>query len=691
MKRIGVDVGGTFTDLILINEETGNVFINKVPSTPADPSQAILTGVKQICEQAGIRPEEISRFYHGTTVATNIVLEHKGSKVGMITTEGFRDILHIARKKRPYNFSLYLDVPWQSRPLIKRRYRLTVAERIDALGRVLIPLDEQGVRRSARKLKNSGVEAVVIAFLNSFINPAHEDRAKEIVLEEFPEAYVCTSSEILSQYREYERFNTAAVNAYVGPKVSRYIYSLKTALKEYGIQSELHLMQSSGGTATADAAIHKPVTLLLSGPAAGLIGGTKIANHAGYKSVITLDIGGTSADIGVAPNGEIRMKHLLDSKVGDYSIMVPIVDMDTIGAGGGSIAYVDEGGMFRVGPQSAGSDPGPACYGRGGQEATITDCNLILGRIRQNSLLGGNFQLDPSLSEAVIQEKLARKLGLSLEEAALGALRIMVNNMVRSIELNSVRRGYDPRDFVLVGFGGAGPMFACDIALEMDIPTVLIPPHPGITSAVGLLTTDLSYEYVRTIFSPIQDVDRKRLQTIFEELEAEALAQLKADGATEDTIVLVRYADCRYVGQGYELRIPASSAEIDEHWIERTMNDFHQAHERQYFHRFDAPVELINVRVVGISKEPDVKWEAIPEGNADPSGALIGTSDVWFWEDDRPSRHATKIYQREKLLANNEISGPAIIEQFDSTTVIPPAMTARIDRWGNIIMTHKKA
>lgn len=691
MKRIGVDVGGTFTDLFFIDEETGSVYINKVPSTPADPSQAILTGVKEICAQAGVRPEEITRFYHGTTIATNTVLEHKGAKVGMITTEGFRDILHIARKKRPFNFSLYFDVPWQSRPLIKRRYRLTVAERIDARGRVLIPLDEMGVREAARKLKRAGVEAVVVAFLNSFINPIHEERAKEIVLEEFPEAYICTSSEVLSQYREYERFNTAAVNAYVGPKVSRYILSLDRALKEYGIRSDIHLMQSSGGTATVDAAIRKPVTLLLSGPAAGLIGGTKIANHAGYKSVITLDIGGTSADIGVAPNGEIRMKHLLDSKVGDYSIMVPIVDMDTIGAGGGSIAYVDDGGMFRVGPQSAGSDPGPACYGRGGQEATITDCNLVLGRIRPNSLLGGNFHLDASLAEAVIQEKLAYKLGLSLEEAALGALRIMVNNMVRAIELNSVRRGYDPRDFVLVAFGGAGPMFACDIAMEMDIPTVLIPPHPGITSAVGLLTTDLSYEYVRTIFKPIQEMDHQRLQNIFEELEAEALTQLKDDGASEDAILLARYADCRYVGQGYELRIPVSSGDINDAWVEKTLNDFHEAHERQYFHRFEAPVELINVRVVGIAKEPDVQWQTIPEGDADASQALIGTADVWFWENDQPSRHATRIYRREKLLANNVIPGPAIIEQFDSTTVIPPAMIASIDRWGNIIITRQQA
>lgn len=553
--------------------------------------------------------------------------------------------------------------------------------------RSLETLDENQVREAARKLRQAGVEAICICFLNSFANGSHELRAKEIVTEEFPEAYVCTSYEILPQYREYERFSTVALNAFIGPKVSRYIGNLITSLKEAGIKAEPLLMQSSGGTATAAAAREKPVTLLFSGPVAGLIGGIKVAAASGFKSVITLDTGGTSADIGVAPNGVTRQKHLLDTKVGDYNAMIPMIDMDTIGAGGGSIAFVDEGGMFRVGPRSAGADPGPACYGRGGEEPTITDCFLTAGYLRPEGFLGGRLQLRADLARAAIEENLAKRLGMSVEEAALGAIRIVTSNMVRSMELNSVRKGYDPREFTLVAFGGAGPLFGAEIARELGIPTVIVPPHPGITSAMGLLATDIAYEYVRTTFGDLRRMDPGLLQELYTEMENEARDRLLADGVAMENIRLVRFADCRYLGQGYELRTPAPSSVIDHEWIETVARNFHEVHERQYFRRFeDSPIQIINIRVAGIGIMPELRWPEQPDAGPDASVALKGSARVWFLVENEPALLTASIYQRELLKAGNVIEGPAIIEQFDSTTIVPPGMSARVDSTGNLLI-----
>lgn len=688
MIRVGVDVGGTFTDLIVFDDETGNITIYKTPSTPEDPSIATVNGTIALCEKAGVSPESITQFFHGTTVATNIVLERKGAKVGMITTEGFRDVLHIARKKRPLNFSLQQDLPWQKYPLVPRRWRIPVTERMSAQGEVIKPLDEQQVREAARKLRAAGVDAICICFLNSFANPAHELRAKEIVAEEYPDCFLCTSYEVQPQYREYERFSTTALNAYIGPQVATYIKKLGGRLRDAGIKVEPLLMQSSGGTATATAAQDKAVTLLLSGPVAGLIGGIKIAQHSGYDSVITLDVGGTSADIGVAPNGQVRTKHLLDTKIGDYNAMLPMIDMDTIGAGGGSIAFVDDGGMFRVGPISAGAVPGPACYDRGGTEPTVTDCFMALGHLRPESLLGGEMIVRPDLSVSVIEEKLAKRLDMSVEEAALGAVRIVTANMVRQMELNSVRKGYDPRDFTLVAFGGAGPLFACGIAKELGIPQVIIPPHPGITSAMGLLATDVAYEYVRTTFSDLRESDPQEVQRLFEEMEAEARERLHADGIADENMRIIRYADCRYLGQGYELRTEVPSGAVDANWIEEVARRFHEVHERQYFRRFeDAPIQLINIRVAGIGLMPELKWPRHEAHGPDPSAAFSYEAPVWFWVDDRAKQLNTKVYKRELLRTGNVVEGPAIIEQFDTTLVVIPGMQARVDEAGNLIVS----
>src|SRR5262245_33133158 len=417
MKRVGVDVGGTFTDLILVDEETGRIEVDKVPSTPDDPARGTVAGVQEVCATAGIGLGELDAILHGTTVATNIVLTHAGAEVGMLTTEGFRDIIHIARHKRPYNFSLHCELPWQSRPLVARRHRLTVKERTTAPdGEILVPLDEGEVRERVRELKAAGVEAVSVCLLHSYLNPDHERRVAAILAEEFPEAYASISHEVLPLYREYERFSTVCLNAYIGPKVTRYVERFADAMREAGFRRDVQLMQSSGGTVGAAAASSRPVSLLMSGPVAGLIGGIWAGRMAGHENVITLDMGGTSADIGVAPGGELRMRHLVDTTVAGYQAMVPMVDVDTIGAGGGSIAYVDRGGIFRVGPQSAGADPGPACYGRGGDEPTATDAQLLLGRLRPDrGLLAGDMQLDLELARTAMQ-RLAQGLGMSVED-----------------------------------------------------------------------------------------------------------------------------------------------------------------------------------------------------------------------------------------------------------------------------------
>ena len=524
-----------------------------------------MTGTRALCEKSGVELSDIDILLHGTTVATNIALTHTGAEVGMITTEGMRDILHIARHKKPLNFSLQQELPWQSRPLVKRRNRLTVKERVTVPdGKVLTPLDEDEVRDRVRQLRSAGVDAVAVCFLHSYLNPAHEQRVKEILLEEFPEAYLSVSNEVLPLYREFERFSTVALNAYVGPKVSRFVSRFDEEMRDAGYAHGVQLMQSSGGMATVESVVQRPVNLLMSGPVAGLIGGIWAGRVAGFDNVVTLDIGGTSADIGVAAGGQLRMRHLLDTKIGDYQAMVPMVDIDTIGAGGGSIAYVDPGGVFRVGPQSAGADPGPACYGRGGTLPTSTDAQLRLGRLRADrGLLGGAMKLDLELAERALAD-VAASLGMSVEEAALGALQIQKYGMTQAIELNSVRRGYDPREFTLVAAGGAGPLFACDIALELEMARVLVPPHPGIIAATGLLATDLQHEFVATERHALEE--SRRRPPLAEVRGARRPGGRPARGRRcgRRARLVRRLADCRYAGQGYEVRTEVPAGAVDE-------------------------------------------------------------------------------------------------------------------------------
>lgn len=687
MKRIGVDVGGTFTDLV-IADENGDIRVHKTPSTPSDPSEAILTGTAELCAMAEARPKEIDQFFHGTTVATNIILEHNGAKVGLITTRGFRDILHIARHKRPLNFSHQQDLPWQSHPIVARRHRIGVTERVlPPNGEVLVPLDEAEVRDAARRLKAEGVEAVAVCFLYSFLNLEHERRVVEILREEFPEAFLSVRHELLSQFREYEGFSTVALNAYVGPKVSRYVRTLESALRGMDLGCGLHLMASNGGVMTATGAVERPVQTLFSGPTAGLVGGMWIGRLAGHPNVITFDVGGTSADIAVASDGEFRMRHLLDTRVGEYDAMIPMLDIDTIGAGGGSIATVDPGGALTVGPRSAGSSPGPACYGRGGTLPTVTDAMLVLGRIRPDQFLGGNMTLHPEPAHTAILEHVANPLGMPLHEAADAVRRIVVHNMAEAIRVNSVRKGYDPREFALVAFGGAGPLFGCEIARELSIPTVISPPFPGITSAMGLLVADLRYEFVSTTMMRTDDADLVRLRGDFARLEEQARDQLRTDRIPDTEVRMVREIDCRYVGQGYELRVTVPLGSIDGAWIEEVREAFHTAHKRQYLHDCrDVEIEMVNIRVVGIGEVPDIKLPPVEAGDGDPARALKHVSDVFFMVDGAVRPVETAYYDRSLLRSGDEFTGPAIVEQTDTTTVIPPGLAVRVDDYGNLLI-----
>src|SRR5881409_1137616 len=661
MARVGVDVGGTHIDFVLIDDKRGEMVVHKVPTPARDPSTGAMEGLLELCRQAAIAPGEIDYFMHGTTIATNIVLEHNGAKCGLITTEGFRDVLHIARHKRPHNFSLQLDLPWQKHELVPRRARKTVRERIaGGDSAVLVPLDEDAVRRAARELRAAGVESIAVCFLFSFLNPAHERRAAEIIAEEAPGIALSLSHEVVPLYREYERFSTTCLNAYVGPKSVRYLESFDRALRDVGMTAGLHLMQSSGGCATLDAAKRRVVTLLMSGPVGGLLGGIWVGATAGFSSVISLDVGGTSADIGVAPGGELRFKHLLDTRIGAYHAMVPMAEVDTIGVGGGSIAYVDSGGQFQVGPRSAGADPGPCCYGKGGGEPTATDCELVLGRIDPAGFLGGRLKLDAALAHRAVEAKLARPLGMSVEEAALAAIRILTHGIVQAIELNSVRRGYDPREFALVAFGGAGPLFGCDIA----------------------------YDFSATQIQNLSHPDFERLAATVSELEARALEQLERDGIRGERVTLVRHAECRYAGQGYELRAAAPGSAVDAGFAEALKSSFHAAHQREYGRHFtEKEVELVNLRVVGVGLIPTVTPKTLPEGSETPDApARTGARRVVFEVDGKPVPLEASVYLRAALKAGNRLAGPAVVQQMDTTTLIPPQVVATVDRHGNLIV-----
>lgn len=685
MRMIGVDIGGTFTDLVYADLATGDVAIHKTPTTTGDPAEGMVAGMAELCEIAGVTPDSIDRALHGTTIATNAVLEHAGVEAGMITTAGYRDILHIGRHQRPQHYSIRQEIPWQDRPLVKRRNRQTVAERlIPPRGEVLTPLDEAGMRTAAAAFKADGVTAIAICFLFSYLNPAHERRAAEIVREVYPESYVSCSADISPQFREFERFTTAAMNVFVGPKVRDYVRRIVDAMADNGFRADLLVMASNGGMATAEMVAEKPVLTLLSGPAAGVMGGAWSGKLAGRDRLITFDVGGTSADIGLVIDGTFAEATARDTWIGGFPVMTPMIDIHTIGAGGGSIAHVDAGGGFRVGPASAGATPGPAAYGKGGTAPTVTDAHVTLGRLDPENFLGGAMSLDVPASRKVV-ETLAASLGLSPEAAATGTLAIANANMANAIHTRTVQKGLDPRDFSLVAFGGAGPLHGVDVARLLGVPEVIVPPYPGITSAVGLLTTDLKYDAIRTAFQTTDALDHAAIGAAFDDMQAGLDAQLATDEVAAKDRVFERSGDLRYVGQGYELRAAFPPGPIDDAAIQSALAAFAAAHRDEYGHDFpNSAVEIVNLRLTAIGQTPRIREPKAVDATATPTP--LRTVDAVFGSGETLGHFETPVFQREAIPAGPKLAGPAIIVQKDTTTVIPPDATFTADMAGNLII-----
>ena len=686
MKLVGVDVGGTFTDIIFADTETGRTEVNKVPTTPDDPSDGVSAAVRDLCNRFDVSPGDIDHLLHGTTIATNAILQHDGARTGMITTKNYRDILHIGRHQRPEHYSIMQEVPWQDRSLVRRQHRLTVAERIaPPTGDILQPLDENELRSAVTRLQNAGIESIAVCFLFSYLNPEHENRAREIIEQEYPECFVTTSSSVSPQFREFERFTTASMNAFIGPKVRDYVSHLADRIGDEGINADLHVMSSNGGVATAKMVSERPVMTLLSGPAAGVLGGAWTGELSDRSRLITFDMGGTSADIGIVSDGTFAQASARDTWIAGYPLLVSMIDIHTIGAGGGSIAYADSGGGFRVGPRSAGAVPGPAAYGRGGQQPTVTDANVVLGRLDADYFLGGEMSLDASAAGEAIN-KLASSLHLDAPATAEGILTLVTANMANAIRSRTVQKGIDPREFTLVAFGGAGPLHAVDVARELGMAEVIIPPYPGITSAVGLLTTDLKYDTIRTEFQVSGEVDLARFNHDLAAMEEELTEQFLNDGLDHSDISFKRSGDLRYVGQGYELRIMFPDSALDDAGLEDVFNQFHAQHRAEYGHDFpESPIEVVNVRVTGIGEMPKVSRPEVGAGQSKEQ-ALIKSAPCMFRANGSLDSFETAFYQREHLPVGEKVPGPAIIIQRDSTTVVPPGNTVVTDTAANMII-----
>ena len=681
--RLGVDVGGTFTDFALYDVENDRLEFGKTPSTPADQTVGVTQGLQQLVQRLGIPTSEITFFIHGTTVAVNALLERKGARTGLIVTSGFRDILHIGRQDRP---SLY---DWRIRrpdPLVPRHLRFEMRERVIHTGEVLVPLDLEDLQAVVEKLREAKVESVAVCLLHSYANPAHEQTIGRALAEALPGVTVSLSSDILPEFKEYDRMSTTTINAYVGSVMGRYLRSLQQGIAEVGVKSDLHIMQSNGGIMGAASAVEKPIHTILSGPAAGVIGGVAIANEAGQPNSISIDMGGTSFDICLSYQGEVRRTQ--ESEIEGFPVKVPMVDIHTLGAGGGSIAWIDAGGALRVGPHSAGADPGPACYGRGGAEPTVTDANLVLGRLNPASFLGGDMALDIEQGHQAASDRIAGPLGLSVEEAAEGIIRVVNATMIKGIRVVSVAKGYDPREFCIVAFGGAGPVHASELASELDIPRVLVPIAPGVTSALGLLMADMRHDYVRTVLRLAAESDARELGHRYAEMEAEALDQMEREGLPPDGVNLVRLADVRYLGQGFELEVPVTGGTLDAGRMAELVERFHQAHKRRYgYANSDNPVEIVNLRLTALAELPQPRLAAGQlNGATNPPGAQKEQRHVYFNKRFVP----TAIYDRSRLNPGDVVEGPAVIEQLDSTTVVWPAQQARVDPYRNLILDRSK-
>jgi len=674
--RVGVDIGGTFTDLVTIRD--GELQVAKTPSTPDVPERGVVDALAQT-ERDGLAPEAIGFFGHGTTVATNAVLEGEWADTALVTTEGFRDVLEIGRQARPDLYDFQAQKPT---PIVERHRRFEVPERLDERGRVVKPLDEGAVRALADELE--AVDSVAVSLLFPFENDTHERRVRELLREEGVDAAFSLSSTVLPEIREYERTLTTALNAALKPVIDRYLGNLETAVRDEGVDAPLRIMQSNGGIITARAARERPVNTLLSGPAAGVQGATYVASRAGSENVITMDMGGTSCDVSLVDGGDPLVT--TDVEVGDYPVSVPMIDIHTVGSGGGSIAWVDEGGALRVGPKSAGADPGPVCYGRGGTRPTITDAHAVLGRIDPTSFLPDALDADGEAVEQAVETHVADDLGVDVETAAQGILDVANATMERALRVVSVERGYDPREFGLVAFGGAGPLHAPRLAAELDIPRVIVPRTAGVLSALGLLISDTLYDHSTSRVRRLDAVDPADLAAAFDSFVDEGRAQLGAETLAEEAMRFEPSVDLRYVGQSFELSVPVPR-EIDASTPSTLRERFHERHRQRYGHAYpEEPVELVTLRLRarGVVETPDLGAARV-EGTVDD--AERATRSVVYDGD----RFDTPVYDRTRLPSGATFDGPAVVEGRESTTVVHPGQRVEVDSDGNLVVETEGA
>ena len=675
--RVGVDAGGTFTDICLFDESSGRIAVWKISSTPADPSHAVAQGVGEALGELGAPASDVSYFGHGTTVATNALIQHRGAPTGLITSDGFRDLLEIGRQKRPDLYDLQADKP---PVLVERRLRLEVPERLRHDGRVETVLDQTAVRNAVRDLRDARVKAVAVCFLYSFLDPTHEAAARRIVTDEFPEAFVCASHEVAPEFREYERLSTTVVNAYLGPIMAFYIRGVADRLAALGITATPYLTQSNGGVIDFDAAARLPVRTVLSGPSTGVVGAQVTARLAGAHDIITFDMGGTSTDVALMQRGDTRLAR--EAVVHGYPIKAPMLDIHTVGAGGGSIAFVDTGGLLKV--RSAGADPGPACYDRGNDEPTVTDANIVLQTLNPTHLLGGRMKVRRDLAKAAI-DRLATSLGMDALATAQGIIAVVTANMARAIRVISVQRGHDPRDYTLVAFGGAGPLHAARLAAELDIKRVLVPRNPGILCAMGLLLADLRADFAVTRLLALSSAVVDEVEMIIAELRSRCEAWFADAGIEASARRVALSVDMRYAGQNYELSVPLPAGSVTTGTIDRLAAGFGTVRQRLYgFVAENEPMQLVTFRAeaTGIVRKADLRPAA--DAGPDPRSAEFGRRDVWLCETG--AFVSCPLYDRGRLAAGNRIEGPAIIEQMDATTLIVPGATSTVDPYHNLLL-----
>lgn len=677
--RIGVDSGGTFTDVCLFEDETGKLDIWKVPSTPDDPSRGIARGVEEGLEQVGGTAAAVGFLGHGTTVATNALIEHKGVPTGLIVTDGFRDLLEIGRQKRPSLYDFHADKP---EILVTRDLRFEVAERLRSDGSIEIPLDLEAVRFAARQLKARGVKAVAICFLYGFLNPVHEIAARRVVEEEIPDAFICTSHEVAPEFREFERLSTATVNAYLGPVMKRYIRRLQERFAALGLAVEPNLTQSNGGVIGFDAAAGLPVRTVLSGPSTGVVAAQAIGRMAGFDNLITFDMGGTSSDVALLQGGVCKLAG--EAEVHGYPIKAPMLDIHTVGAGGGSIAYVDHGGLLKVGPRSAGAYPGPVAYGNGGTEPAVTDANVVLQTLNPVEILGGRMKVHRDLALEAI-ERLAEQLAMNPMEVAQGIISVVTANMAKAIRVISVQRGYDPRDYTLMAFGGAGPLHAARLARELDIKRILVPRTPGALCALGLLLTDLRADFAVTRLRPLESASLEAMAAGFAQLDAQAEAWFASEGVAPERRIVSRTADLRYRGQNYELAVPLPPGAVTAETLRALAAGFATAHQQRFgFIAEGEPVQLVTLRLEAAALVSKAQFTPDPDSGPSAEAARIGDREVYLPE--LGGMVACPVYLRDSLRAGNRLKGPAIIEQMDTTTVLLADMTAYVDPFLNLVL-----